>query len=241
MSSDLKCNICFDFYDSSDKKPIVLNCGHSLCKSCLVRLENRNCSTCRSEITQEDLEDIPVNYDLMILAKNRTEEEDDDENICQEHEMPKNCECTTHRMMLCAACGMVDHKQCETQFVGNKLSTKKRKFQQEFSDERDRIDQVVASKIFTVQRLTAKDTRNEKEIKILEAKILQVKEESIQIKAEFENKMEIINAIESWKKAIDEQMEKVQNSSLLSEFENNKQILVNLIDSFQTNLRESSA
>ena len=232
MSSELKCNVCFDFYNSSDKKPILLNCGHSLCKSCLVRLENRNCSTCRSEITQEDLEDIPVNQALIRLAENRIEEKNDDNNICKDHNLPKNCECTSHRTMICAVCGLMKHKQCENKFTGEKISTKKRKFQQEHSEEIERINKMFDSSISQSTKLNKEKEDIVKRINELETRIIHIREESVRTKADIEMESEGMKVIELWQNDIQVQTETVQNSSSNSEFELNKRLLVNLLKDF---------
>ena len=44
-----ECEICFSNF-SKDKFPAVINCGHSFCNKCLVRIEN-NCPKCNREIT----------------------------------------------------------------------------------------------------------------------------------------------------------------------------------------------
>ena len=43
-----KCVICNDSYDEGDKKPLVLvNCGHSFCKNCVLQFSNKKCPVCR--------------------------------------------------------------------------------------------------------------------------------------------------------------------------------------------------
>ena len=34
-SDFLDCEICFERFNSSDKKPLSLNCGHTCCKACI--------------------------------------------------------------------------------------------------------------------------------------------------------------------------------------------------------------
>ena len=232
MSSELKCSICLDFYNSSENKPCILSCGHSFCRSCLIQLESRFCSTCRSEFEPEDY---TINYALMSLAENRTEE--DDEDMCQEHNLPKNCECSTHRTMICAACGMVNHKQCETSFIGVKLSSKKRKFNEEESEED--TDEIYSKSVCRVGKLMTKNLKLKKTLKVSRDKSTQLKDEKRQTKKELEKESKRMKYIELWKTLITDQKKKVQNSSLVSELEDNKQVLVKIQVEFQRRFRES--
>lgn len=60
----MDCKICFEKYNKSFGKPYVLNCGHSMCLSCLtkIKLAGSNCPTCRKPITDEK-----PNYDLIEI------------------------------------------------------------------------------------------------------------------------------------------------------------------------------
>ena len=230
MSSELKCSICLDFYNSSENKPCILSCGHSFCRSCLIQLESRFCSTCRSEFEPEEY---TINYALMSLAENKTE--DDDEDICREHNLPKNCECSTHRTMICAACGMVNHKQCETSFIGEKLSSKKRKFNEKELDKDN--EKVHLKSVCRVAKLMVKEIELEKTIKESTEESIQLKE----TKKELEKENQRRETIELRKTMITVQKKKVQNSPLVSEFVVNEKILVDLQEEFQRDFGESPA
>ena len=48
------CNICFESYDTENKKPIALSCGHIICEMCLItytkKIKDAGCPTCRKKI-----------------------------------------------------------------------------------------------------------------------------------------------------------------------------------------------
>jgi len=37
-----ECQICFEEYNNDDKKPMVLDCGHTICNSCLMSILSTN-------------------------------------------------------------------------------------------------------------------------------------------------------------------------------------------------------
>lgn len=46
------CDICCEKYDESGSHvPLVLPCGHTLCKQCVESLRTRSCPTCKSSLT----------------------------------------------------------------------------------------------------------------------------------------------------------------------------------------------
>ena len=233
MSSELKCSICLEFYNSSEKKPRILSCGHSFCESCLIQLENPCCSTCRCDFDPD--EPLPLNNDLMSLSENRKEDDGDDEDICRDHNSPKNCECSTHRTMICAVCGMMNHKQCETTFIGVKLSTKKRKFNDE---EFKVVHDIHLESVGKITKLTKNDIRLEKNIKKMKDKLRELKEEAIRTKIELEKESERLQNIDLRRAQITELRKKVDASSTVSEFEDNKKLLVNLLEDFKRDFEE---
>ena len=78
------CPICLDQYDSQDRVPRILPCGHTVCQSCLFFLRlydpaghlaagQPQCPTCRSNITTASLSQLPKNFSLLdSQVKTRT-------------------------------------------------------------------------------------------------------------------------------------------------------------------------
>ena len=234
MSSELKCNICSSNYNSSDKKPRMLICGHNFCDCCLRKQENRLCSTC--QISYDNLEDLPINYAIMALSENQ--EDTEEEDMCQVHKMPENCECSTHKKMICGVCGMIEHKECDIHFIGEKLSTKKRKFNQEKSEEMERTEEAIRNIIVKAAKNIIMNYRLEKETKEFEAKLKELKVELKEKESEIENEFERQRTIQEWRDVINSQNEKVKNSSIDSELEVNQQILVDFLVDFQRDIGE---
>ncbi|XP_069971769.1 polyubiquitin [Penaeus vannamei] len=67
-----KCKVCHGFFGPGDKTPLSLQCGHSTCKQCVLRLIDETgeikCPTCRVVTDGANAEDLPVNYDLLDTA-----------------------------------------------------------------------------------------------------------------------------------------------------------------------------
>ncbi|OMJ84810.1 hypothetical protein SteCoe_13997 [Stentor coeruleus] len=77
----MECSVCLEKYNSSTKQPIVLECGHTLCKECVKDIINKmkECPMDREPITKP-FNQLKVNYSLLDLlismnALNLKEEE----------------------------------------------------------------------------------------------------------------------------------------------------------------------
>lgn len=62
----ITCGVCFDTY-STEKKPVSIGCGHSLCYECVQNLPQLVCPYDRQTI-EINKDNIPYNYDLLNLA-----------------------------------------------------------------------------------------------------------------------------------------------------------------------------
>ena len=69
----LDCEICIERYNTTDKKPLNLNCGHTYCKACVShiilkkQIEGILCPDCRRPQVFKNIEDVPVNYPLQKM------------------------------------------------------------------------------------------------------------------------------------------------------------------------------
>ena len=61
------CPVCQNEYNSSQKPPISLGCGHSICQSCLFQLSKQQCPFDQAEI-QIEIKKLPINYALLSLV-----------------------------------------------------------------------------------------------------------------------------------------------------------------------------
>ena len=59
IMDSLTCSVCFSTYDEDELMPVMLNCGHSFCMSCMMCLMNNYtedqlvCPKCREKIEIE--------------------------------------------------------------------------------------------------------------------------------------------------------------------------------------------
>jgi hypothetical protein len=72
----LECQICFEEYDNSNKKPLVLECGHSICQKCLQQILSSNrqnlmkCPFDNKQLTRS-LDQCPTNWSYIdIITSN---------------------------------------------------------------------------------------------------------------------------------------------------------------------------
>ena len=61
------CPVCQNEYNTTQKPPISLGCGHSICQSCLFRLSKQQCPFDQAEI-QIEIKKLPINYALLSLV-----------------------------------------------------------------------------------------------------------------------------------------------------------------------------
>ena len=65
------CEICFEKYaEAGQKTPLVLPCGHSVCKGCCGQLPGKQCATCREPFPASSK--LPINYALLACLGKAT-------------------------------------------------------------------------------------------------------------------------------------------------------------------------
>lgn len=71
-----KCKVCSDEYSPGNKEPVSLQCGHSFCRACLMKIRETagalKCPTCRKIHDHPAVENLTVNYDLMTASVTAT-------------------------------------------------------------------------------------------------------------------------------------------------------------------------
>ncbi|CAG9319809.1 unnamed protein product [Blepharisma stoltei] len=115
-----KCPICLDTYDSVEKMPICLPCGHTFCRICVSKIKvsigMSQCPYDRKEFNSF-MEFLPINWAL-IQEKER----------CPEHGLYIIGFCQEHIKLLCGKC-LFEHKEhscmdLESEQVSNLVSQK---------------------------------------------------------------------------------------------------------------------
>ena len=64
----IKCPVCLDPFDSKLKVPKCLDCGHTVCRKCIIRAsksDRYNCPVCRRPIGDKTADEMPTNYALI--------------------------------------------------------------------------------------------------------------------------------------------------------------------------------
>jgi small GTP-binding protein len=85
MSELTECPICFERFNRTEKMPKILSCGHTFCKSCLIKQKNKfnqlSCPLCRESQKIDDPEQLITNrtvYDLLYNPTNEIGDDNDD-------------------------------------------------------------------------------------------------------------------------------------------------------------------
>ena len=84
MSELAECPICFERFNRTEKMPKILSCGHTFCKSCLIKQKQKfnqlSCPVCRESQKINDPEQLITNRTIYDLLYNPTEILDDTQN-----------------------------------------------------------------------------------------------------------------------------------------------------------------
>lgn len=68
----LSCPVCINEFAAKQRPPISLGCGHTICRTCLATLHNKQCPFDQTSITT-DLENLPINNALLQLVGNNSQ------------------------------------------------------------------------------------------------------------------------------------------------------------------------
>ncbi|CAL4175662.1 unnamed protein product, partial [Meganyctiphanes norvegica] len=144
---DTECQICFNIYNSENRRPRTLPCGHIYCHVCLTK-EIRNgkqlCPTCRMRHNAKRVQDFPVCILVERLVENITktlnvganarapetndEEDDYSEGPCSTHKKSfVYFYCDTHSLKICKECTIIDHPVNKCKIVSFKEEVERRK------------------------------------------------------------------------------------------------------------------
>uniref|UniRef100_A0A8C2SV18 RING-type E3 ubiquitin transferase n=1 Tax=Coturnix japonica TaxID=93934 RepID=A0A8C2SV18_COTJA len=112
LEDQLLCPICLEVF----KEPLMLQCGHSYCKSCVLSLsgeldEQFLCPVCRKAV---DCSASPPNVTLarIIEALQSWGEAEPTPESCPTHHNPLSLFCEADREVICGLCGTIgNHKQ----------------------------------------------------------------------------------------------------------------------------------
>ncbi|XP_069170684.1 uncharacterized protein [Procambarus clarkii] len=142
----LECKVCFESYNSVNRKPRSFRCGHTFCSVCLEDMLVRgscSCPRCRHDHNALSLNDIPVNYSILSLIDAVESSSVDLSELCAPEapvRTPKTtagvCDdhgnhlvffCTNCDKFICRDCTILDHPKVDHSVITikNLLSQKK--------------------------------------------------------------------------------------------------------------------
>lgn len=67
------CWVCREEYRTGDREPLVLPCGHTYCRQCILSLARDRivgCPTCRRNYYSLNVDKLPKNFAILSLAMN---------------------------------------------------------------------------------------------------------------------------------------------------------------------------
>uniref|UniRef100_A0A452UCA5 E3 ubiquitin-protein ligase TRIM50 n=1 Tax=Ursus maritimus TaxID=29073 RepID=A0A452UCA5_URSMA len=109
LEDRLQCPICLEVF----KEPMMLQCGHSYCKGCLVSLSRHldselRCPVCRQEV---DSSSSPPNVSLARVIEALQFPGDPEPKVCEHHRNPLSLFCERDQELICGLCGLLGSHQ----------------------------------------------------------------------------------------------------------------------------------
>lgn len=109
LQDQLQCPICLEVF----KEPLMLQCGHSYCKGCLVSLSchldsELRCPVCRREV---DGSSSPPNVSLARVIEALQLPGGPEPTVCEHHRNPLSLFCEKDQELICGLCGLLGSHQ----------------------------------------------------------------------------------------------------------------------------------
>lgn len=109
LEDSLLCPICLEVF----KEPLMLQCGHSYCKGCLVSLSchldsELRCPVCRQKV---DGSSSPPNVSLTRVIEALRLPGDPEPKVCAHHRNPLSLFCEKDQELICGLCGLLGSHQ----------------------------------------------------------------------------------------------------------------------------------
>nr|XP_020752492.1 E3 ubiquitin-protein ligase TRIM50 isoform X2 [Odocoileus virginianus texanus] len=109
LEDRLQCPMCLEVF----KEPLMLQCGHSYCKGCLVALSRHlaselRCPVCRREV---DYSSSPPNVSLAKVIEALQLPGDPEPQVCVHHRNPLSLFCEKDQELICGLCGLLGAHQ----------------------------------------------------------------------------------------------------------------------------------
>ena len=200
--ADITCCICEEVYNVLEKKPLVLPCGHTFCRSCLQQLKSRNdeiCPICRRNWQGQPLDCLTANLQLVINRSDETttmpkDKFAEDQNICELHKGDQLLWCEMCKMLICNFCLLTMHKSCHFIHIHEKTAELKRNLKETVTSTQSQLIKTYTLKM-TANKSKLSDIRDEqKKMKHFEKALLSFDKK---LSAKQEEEMSILKSFEN--------------------------------------------
>lgn len=133
----ITCCICDEVYNSEERKPLLLQCGHSFCRSCLLQIKNsineNLCPICRDSWGTQPVDSLPFIRQLVesenIQRMNKVKSFHN-ENHCAIHSADLIFWCNTCNISICCHCFIEHRKDCDFILIKEKMVELVKKLQE---------------------------------------------------------------------------------------------------------------
>ena len=157
----LSCSICKESFNSSDKLPKLIPCGHTFCSQCLMSGQTQ-CATCKEpcHFDKDAVELLPNNLTVISFLRrfDRRKESQSSKSkfMCSEHNNVAQHVCLTCMSVLCSRCLVAmateaKHTRHNIVEIKNAFTT----FKEELDDQSQLIDNEFDSCIYKIKRSTS--------------------------------------------------------------------------------------
>ena len=117
--ANIFCCICEDVYNLEEKKPLLLPCSHTFCRTCLLQLKSTNndlCPLCRASWACQSVDSLPFVRQLAVssdkISTKTKVQSSPNQNICIEHNSKLIAWCKICKVPICIDCVNTGHKSC---------------------------------------------------------------------------------------------------------------------------------
>ncbi|XP_012887223.1 PREDICTED: E3 ubiquitin-protein ligase TRIM50 [Dipodomys ordii] len=146
LHDQLQCPICLEVF----KEPLVLPCGHSYCKACLLSLSchlasELRCPVCRRAV---DGSSSPPNVSLARVIEALRLPGDPEPTVCAHHRNPLSLFCEKDQELICGLCGLLGshqhHPVTPVSTVYSRMKEELAAFLSDLKQEQKEVDEHIA-------------------------------------------------------------------------------------------------
>ncbi|XP_042228169.1 uncharacterized protein LOC121870402 isoform X1 [Homarus americanus] len=154
----LDCKVCWIRYNTDDRRPRILDCGHTFCTKCLVTSAGKKtlrCPSCRTSYKINSVSSVSININIedFLESTGLLASPQSTAGICAEHpDYPLFFYCLQHQVWMCYMCKNLNHPDidsCDVISYENYLLRLKKKGQNIFLNQIEhcnRISEVIERK-----------------------------------------------------------------------------------------------